>query len=559
MAGVILASGCKQYDNPPPVFEELKDMTALPRKVLVISIDGLTGTELEKVAPTNIATLQKNGKYSYNTLKGASDAGGWVSMLTGTGFAKHQISSDNFERTQESDNQHGEIKSYRNVLDYVTQYKSVKTAMVTPWETLRNYVRNADYTPQVETDLSVKDSTVALLGSVQSLGTIFVNFRDVLEAGKNGGYLASNTAYKNAIVKSDEYIGNILTAVRARTNYEKEDWLIIVTTNHGGSKEDPVNGFTLVYHPDFKEFELKKTGFNGILFNPSTVHAEVHDDHGLYDAGATKDFTVQMDVKFNVATQYPGFLSKSTAMSGGTFTGWLWMQSVGTAGVGNWGIVFGGTQNGGSGKNQISNANGTMPISDGKWHTLTMTVKTTGGATPTARTMTAFIDGVQTVTGNLLNNRSLTVEEGLRVGYRNVDNGGTGLSTYSANLAYFDKALDASTIANTHGLKDITQHPDYANLIGFWPMDDGTEGICFNKAPGGYNMQLAGPYSWKNLADFYPPGTYPEPVTSSLSIPTTNSDIAALILYWMNIEILSDFGFDGKPYLTNFELEFLKE
>jgi hypothetical protein len=54
----------------------------------VISIDGLTGTELQTVAPTNITTLQKNAKYSYNTLKTASDAAGWVSMLTGTSFVK---------------------------------------------------------------------------------------------------------------------------------------------------------------------------------------------------------------------------------------------------------------------------------------------------------------------------------------------------------------------------------------------------------------------------------------------------------------------------------------
>ena len=550
-----LTISCTKYDNPPAVFEEMKDLVGKQRKVLVISIDGLSGQTLKTVEPTQISALRKESKFSYSTLKTISDAGGWVSMLTGTGFVKHKTSGDNFERDIDDNHEdHGSVTSYRNVLDYVTQYKAVRTAMITPWSNLRYYVRNSDYTPIVDSDLKVKDSTINLLNTVQQLGTVFVNFRDVHHAGEKGGYNVSNVEYKDAITKSDQYVGDILNALKARKNYDKEDWLVIITTNIGGGNNDSGNGFVLLHNPAFKEFELKKSGFNGIQFNPSTVYAEVSDDHGLYDAGATGDFTVQMDVKFNVSTQYPGFLSKSTSMSGSTFTGWLWMQSGA-----NWNIAFGGTQNGGTGKNQISGANGSVPINDGKWHTLTMVVKTTGGASPTARTMTAFIDGNQTVSGSLLNNRSLKVSEGLRVGYRNVDGGGTGLNTNSANLAYFNVALDAATVKSSYGLKDFSKHPNYANLKGFWPMDEGTEGTFYNHAPGGYNMSLRGAYRWMSLGENFPPGTLPETITSSLSIVTSASDIAALVMYWMNIEILGDFGFDGSPYLKNFELEFLKD
>jgi len=72
-------------------------------------------------------------------------------------------------------------------------------------------------------------------------------------------------------------------------------------------------------------------------------------------------------------------------------------------------------------------------------------------------------------------------------------------------------------------------------------------------------MSLSGDYKWNYLEDFYAPGTNPEPITAKISIPTATSDIAALCLYWMNIEILADFNYDGKPYLNNFELEFLKD
>jgi hypothetical protein len=544
-------SACKKYANPAAIYEDLKPLSVGQRKVLVISIDGLTGTELQTVAPTNIAILQKNSKYSYNTLKTASDAAGWVSMLTGTGFSKHQISNDNFERGQTGNDDHAPIVSYRNVFDYVTQYKSVKTAFVTPWANLRNYMRNADFSPVVTTDLAVKDSTVSILNNQAGLGTMFVNFREVEAAGATGGYLASNANYKNAIVKADEYVGNILTALKARKNFANEDWLVILTSNHGGSSANPTNGFTLLYNPSFKPFELKKSGFNPVLFNTTSSRAVAPNDNNLYDVGDTKSITVQMDVKFNSTNvNYPTFFSKSTNLSGSTITGWQW----GHYGD-KWLVTVGGSANGGSGKQEIVAT--TPPGTD--WHTLTMSINTTvnGSGVATARSLKVYTDGKLEATADILAKKSLTTSELLRVGHRTGDTD-TPTPFYGANLAFFNVALSDAVIKANIGLKDITQHPNYANLVGFWPMDEGTEGTFFNKAPVGYNMSLSGVYSWANLGGLFPPGTTPEPITSSLSIPSTVSDVSALTMYWMKINILPDFSFDGKPYLKNFELEFLK-
>ncbi|SMC59252.1 alkaline phosphatase family protein [Pedobacter nyackensis] len=549
LLSILIYSGCKKYDNPPPIFEELKSLSTEQRKVLIISIDGLTGAELQKVAPTNISALQKNSKYSYNTLKTASDAGGWASMLTGTGYSKHQISNDNFERTPDPNRVgHGDIVSYRNVLDYVTQYKAVKTAMVTSWSDLRKYMRNADFSPEVTTDLGVKDSTINILNTQIGLGAVLVNFREVETAGSNGGYLAGNSTYKDAIIKADEYVGNILAALKARKTFANEDWLVIVTSNHGGSSANPENGFTIVHNPAFKEFELKKTGFNPVLFNNKTGRATLLNDNGLYDAGETKSFTVQMDVKFNspTPTGWSSFFSKSTNLSGGSITGWQWALYP----SGKWVVTVGGTLNGGAGKDERSSTTTPGTV----WHTLTMTVEYVNATT---RNLTMYMDGNLENSINISGKKSLSTTEGVRIGHRAGDSD-TPTSFYGANLAYFNTALSEAVIKSNLGLKDITKHTNYTNLTGFWPMDEGTEGTFFNEAPGGYNMSLSGVYSWGNLASVYPPGTAQEPITSLFSIPSTVSDVSALTLYWLKIPILADFGFDGKTYLKNFELEFLK-
>lgn len=540
--GILGFAGCKKYENPPAVYQELKKITTAQRKVLVISIDGLTGTELKAVAPANITTLEKNAKYSYNTLKTNSDAAGWVSMLTGTGFSKHQISNDNFERVQTGIDDHAPIVSYRNVFDYVTQYKSVKTAFITPWGNLRGYMRNADFLPQVSTDLAVKDSTVSILTNQVSLGTIFVNFREVIAAGANGGYVASNPNYKNAILKADEYVGNIITALKARKNYSDEEWLVVITSNHGGSSANPTNGFTLVYNPAFKPFELKKSGFNTVLFKGKNILASVPDDDGLYDPATTKSFTVQMQIKVMTASPgYVGFLSKGTGYGAGT------VGSVDGWTMGTWAKVWKPYYNGGYTADQAT-------LADGNWHTLTITLNSVNAAT---RTLTTYTDGVSSTATVNLGNKPLSSAQPLQIGWRNIDNN-AAIDFYAANVSYFNTALDAATIKNNIALKDITKHPNYGNLIGFWPLDEGSEGTLFNKAAAGFDMQLSGPYAWTSLGTDYPPGTMPEAITSAISIPSTVSDISALTLYWMKVNILPDFGFDGKPYLKNFELEFLK-
>lgn len=551
LLSVCFLTSCKKYHNPEPIFEDLVDQTSLQRKTLMISIDGLSGKELEKLAPKNIMSLKEYGKYSYETSVVNTGAAGWVSMLTGTSLAKHRVKDDNFERMQDSDSEdHAEVKSYRNVLDYTTEFKSFKTALVTPWANLRSYLKNADYAPIVNDDVEVKDSTVRLLGENRSLGTLIVNFKSVEQAGKEGGYTLSNANYDAAAQQVDEYVGEIMDALRGRENYEKEDWLVIITASHGGDSEYPVNGFVIVSNPAFKKYKIERTGFNPVFYNSKTSRAVLEKDpDGLFDVGDQKSFTVQMDVMFNaIPGGYSSFFGKSTNLSGQSITGWQWAYYPG----GKWVVTVGGTLNGGSGKQEFGSADAP---GNSVWRTLTMTVNYENSST---RTLTMYMDGVKQNSGNISARKSLNISEMLRVGHRVGDND-VVTPFYSGNLAYFNTALTEQVVKDTYGLTDISKHPNYANLVGFWPMDEGAESTYLNKIDSRYNLTLSGAYSWESLGELYPASTLFVPATSTLSITSTASDVATLILYWNDIEILKDYDMDGRPYLQHFELEFLKD
>lgn len=553
VAGALLLLGfigCKKYDNPPPVYEDLVRTISLQRKVLIISIDGLTGSELQTVAPANISALQKSSKYSYNVPNSAvtTDAASWASILTGVDYNKHLISQNTFDKdlTATDGDFEGRVTSYRNVFDYITQFKNVKTALVTPWDPLRNYMKNADFSPVISTDLAVKDSTVNILNTQNLLGAMIVNFRDVAAAGANGGYLSTNNNYKDAIVKVDAYVGNILTALKARKNYANEDWQVIITTNHGGGSVDPKNGFLIAWHPSLKEKELKKIGFNTPRFNKTTINAVINNDNGLYNPGSNKDFTVQLQVKINDNSSWVGILSKSTNLLSNLNTGWIIILNNG----GNWEVDFGGQAYGGLYRNVVSNTK----INNKVWHTLTFTVKTEG----TKRIAWIYTDGVDPVSRDITASINLSTTEPLKLGYKNKDNNATRLDFYAADMQYFNVALDEATIKANLDLKDITKHPYYDNLIGYWPIDDGGGSLIMNTAPGGVNFSMNGGALWTALGNDIPVSRTPQEVVDEISIIPTTTDIAALALYWLKIPINADWGLDGNPWISKFEIEFLK-
>ncbi|QPH38872.1 alkaline phosphatase family protein [Pedobacter endophyticus] len=546
ITGIACFAACKKYADPAPVFEDPIEISPIQRKVLVISIDGLSGAELKTIAPPTMEDLKKTAKYHYEVLRSPvkNDVAPWATMITGVSYGKHLIKTDDFLPTPKG-NSHQSPNLFRNVIDYILQYKAVKTAVVTPWLNLRKYLGIADFAPVVSSDLAVKDSTINILNTQTQLGAMVVNFREVETAGASGGFEASNVAYKNAVLKADEYVGNILMAVKARKNYANEDWLIIVTTNHGGSHADPQSGFLFASNKNFIGEELKKIGLNTVLFTGKNVIAQVLEDNGLYDPGDKKDFTVQMQVKFNVTTQYPGFLSKGTSLIDRAMTGWVLFQGGTAAAVG-----FGGTLNGGTGKGQANLG----LAADLSWHTITLTVKTNNATT---RTLTTYLDGVQKGSANIFSTKSLSTTENLTIGYKNVDNSGAA-SFQAADLCYFNTALDAATILANKGLKDITKHPNYANLTGYWPINEGADGILNNLAPGGYDMELSGPFTWVAMGKDVPASVTPDADVTGKSIVLSQTTVGATMLYWLNVPILPGFGLDGKPFLDQFEKEFLK-
>lgn len=545
MLVVISIAGCTKYPDPAVINETYgaDSATAAQRKVLVISIDGATGSEIKTIAPPNIVALEQHGKYTYNVHLDPNkntDAASWATMLNGVSYSHHLISDSSFQLDLNTNgNFEGTIPYFPDFFNFIYQAKgNYKTALISPWSQLVNNFNDADFSYAVMNDAVVKDSAIAILKRESALGAIVLDFNEVEVAGLAGAFSASDAGYKAAILNADGYVGNVMDALKARPNYSKENWLVIVTTNHGGSSANPKPGFVVYSNPSLSELEVRKIGFNSVQFTGASTYATLPNT--VYNFN--NDFTIQLDVLMPAApNNYPTFFGNKTQLNGGAVPGFSFLIDYGTT----W------TFNTTSGSKFQVASNRTMV--DGTWHTIT--------ATFTNNVITTYTDGIYQGKGTIPSGANFNGPDPLAIGNQPSAEGapGSSIPVNVHNIEIFNIALDSATIRKNICLQDITQHPYYSNLIDFWPCDDAVGISMSNTINLQNNFFIQGGGLWSSMSTNIPCSVVPDAGAVSFTTPSivaSNADVVPNMLYWLQIK-QKDVGanIDGSGWLVNFEKE----
>ena len=129
-------------------------------------------------------------------------------------------------------------------------------------------------------------------------------------------YAADVPEYVQAIEDVDEHIGTVIKALELRPNYDAENWLVIVTSDHGGinfghggnSFEEENVMFILSGNAIDQETVLKDStytldeAFNclgdtiELLFDGNNDYVQV-PNVPLFDFGSNQDFTIECRVR----------------------------------------------------------------------------------------------------------------------------------------------------------------------------------------------------------------------------------------------------------------------
>ncbi|MGJ1387356.1 alkaline phosphatase family protein [Sphingobacterium spiritivorum] len=555
-------TSCKKYFDPPLVFEkEVVTPFVKERKVLMIVVDGLSGIELKKDVPTNIKALLPNSKYSFNALADANtgDASTWTTIVSGVGHNKHGIEGDDFDEEFDEDDPHG-TNNPQSGTGFVTFFqrilesgKTMKSYAVTPNALIsKNLFGLADGNVLVSSDAAAKDSILSKLGRNETdLGVAVVNFRSVNEAGVKSSFSMSSAMYKDAVTVADGYIGEILTGLKKRKDYAKEDWLVIITSNHGGSgntyggasleeRKVPV----IYYSPNIvgKEFEIpdlkNSLTVNAInAFNPTILNANA----GQFNVGNTGDYTIMCKVKVITKSGTNSVIVGKTTHAYSATRGWHLMIA---SSENKFRAILG------DGTLYFVYSPKTFVI--GQWHTIAIKVYTENGK----RYGRVYQDGepgaAVDVTGK---NITGTGDFFVGPGKSGVAYGAS--SNLVNNLAYYNVNLPDQYIKDFACKQELDATDTYWNqLVGYWPMGEGSGSVLKNRKDdsGKTDFLFPGsPFAW-NLAQSWSCSTEENP---NIYL-TYDKDLMSNILYWLKIPIVASWNLEGTPWLQKYETEFIK-
>lgn len=243
LSGGGLAACDRVETEPPPI--PVEERTP---KVLLIGIDGVRPDVLAEVPTPNIDALAAGGSFTARTRTTTPSVSGpsWSSMLTGVWPNKHGVTDNDFDG-----------RRYDAFPDFLTRIESTRPELAT--------FAAVDWLPLMEIDgggptiseavdvrvpldgyergwaagdLEVTAAAVAHLSEADP-DALFVYLGNPDETSHEHGSIGAE--YRDAIALADQHVGRLVEAIRARPGYPSENWLVIVSTDHG-RREDGGHG-----------------------------------------------------------------------------------------------------------------------------------------------------------------------------------------------------------------------------------------------------------------------------------------------------------------------------
>lgn len=539
---LVLTSCNKEFPNllKQDYPEDQGAAAAKNAKVLFVIADGLQGEFLKNLEPEDvptIAAMNKNAMYSFNSLVDhenteVSDALGWTTMMTGVTSSKHGVTTNDFANSN--------LDQYPT---FLTRIKQVNPEMrLAVYGTTANFINNltedASQKELLASDAQTKDAVITELGKAEA-DIIVAQFQNVSDA-----IGTSDATYQDAVEEFDTYLGELKKALEARSSYKNESWMVIVTSNKGttntGVKLDKYddksrNTFTMFYAPKFSDRVLPKplTGIpyigNGMRFSYGSGdrNTATLDNVSAYNFGVKPNYTIQFMMKMNeVSPIYPIFMSKRA--QGFSGAGWnIFME------YGEWIInsSIGGQVKGGV-------------VNDGKWHAISVVFD---GVNNQIRTYT---DGVHNNTGTM-NANNPNNNSPLALGYL-TGNENAQLSIVLTNIQIYNASLSATTIGAYACKTEIdSTHPNWNNLIGYWPGDELGKTEMKERTGSGNDFKLKGSLKWESFNEVAS-NLCPVVKDEYFRIVPNAVDLSFQIYQWLGIPIPSNWNLDGKAWTPSF-------
>lgn len=226
------------------------------KKAIIIGYDGCRADVLKKMRDEKsaISSMLHDGasinlaycggvNYPAENTQDTSTAPGWCSILTGVWADKHGVTANGITKSLE----------HKTLLTTLVEDEIIDSStFITKWKGHFDR-KNATYLDEkayceennlnvsfnrCKDDVASHEYTLNEVKKTDCADFIFVIYEPTDSTGHGYGFTINNPRYKEAFKTADQYGLETIDAIKARETYDTEDWLIIITSDHGGIGTD---------------------------------------------------------------------------------------------------------------------------------------------------------------------------------------------------------------------------------------------------------------------------------------------------------------------------------
>lgn len=224
------------------------------KKVIFIGYDGYRADGIENIKDMKDSAIMyvKSLGGLYHTFSGGVEGGktqatstapSWMAMLTG-GWAEYNGVDDNNQSKNDAKTFLTKAAEMGYTGSFTTSWREHTKLSYFP-DIVQSITGGlpVEYTHQIDDEATYYQvlKYVAKPGNTKKTAqedpdVIFFTFEHGDHAGHDTGFGNQNEAYVQACKDADSWGYNIVKTIEARSTYAQEDWLIIVSTDHGGTQ-----------------------------------------------------------------------------------------------------------------------------------------------------------------------------------------------------------------------------------------------------------------------------------------------------------------------------------